>query len=726
MSRPSRDEICAEFLDRVPHALYPFQEEALLAWFECEGGILVTAPTGMGKTLIAVAAVYEALRTGTQLYYTTPLIALTDQKFREFQDLAESWGFRREEIGLVTGNRKVNPDALVKVVVAEILLNHLLSGAPFDNVHGVVMDEFHWFNDNDRGIVWELALVFLPKHVRLLLLSATVGNAVDFTLWLKQKHDRDVRLVATNERRVPLEFTYVDDKLLQEQLESMIADDEGNARVPALVFCFVRDECWEVAERLKGLPLISRDKRTEIETILADHDLTQGIGPKLSQMLIRGVGVHHAGILPRHKELVEALFLRKLVPFVVCTETLAAGVNLPARSVVLTTLLTGKRGEQKVIPSSSAHQMFGRAGRPQFDNQGFVYVLAHEDDVRIAKWKVKYDALSTQSKDLGILKALKDLERKKPSRRSTEQYWTKGQLEALIKAGPQKLSSRGMIPYGVLVYLLAKSRDLADVRRFLRNRFDTPERLERFGTQLDRMIANLEALGYLKRDVEKDHVDVDDSIRELLDFRSIDPPYGVFLSKILSRSDVIEKTAALESVLEVPWKVIRASGDHEHGKGPLQRDVLEPLMIAMGIRLEDEKTADGEKPESILDAYSDEFDPDAERPPKFADMLKIAYEKDLPFADAPIVQHKWVAGGLFDAQDDFWRFIKSRGMQKNEGLVFRHLLRLVLLSQEFLRRTEDPDYEEIVVRATNACRSVDPAYTDRFLSSEKEGPSLLG
>lgn len=729
MPSPSRDEICSEFLGAVPHTLYPFQEEALLAWFEAKQGVLVTAPTGMGKTLIAEAAVFEALRDGSTMYYTTPLIALTDQKFRDLQDKAEAWGFSRDDVGLVTGNRKINPNARVKVVVAEILLNHVLSKTPFDDVSSVVMDEFHWFNDHDRGIVWELGLVLLPRHVRLLLLSATVGNSVDFTLWLKDKHGRDLRLVTTNERRVPLEFQWVDDKLLNEQLESMLGNDENVVRVPALVFSFVRDECWELADRLKGLSLISKDARATIEERIANADLRFGIGPKLQQMLIRGVGVHHAGLLPRHKELVESLFLEKLVPFVVCTETLAAGVNLPARSVVLTTLLQGKPGDKKLIASSSVHQMFGRAGRPQFDKQGYVFVLAHEDDVRIARWKAKYELLSAQSKDLGILKAMKELDRKKPTRRSTEQYWNKSQLEALIKAGPQKLASRGMIPYRVLIWLLARSRDLSIVRTFLRNRFDSPERLARFDAELDRMIANLAAQGYLKRDEATDHVEVDDRIFGLLEFRSIDPPFAVFLCSMLTRSDIIEKTAALESVLEAPFKVIRAGGRHDHGKGPLQREYLEPLMIAMGIELEPEMKPDGEmeeKKESILDHFvSRDDEEEFKRPPQFADMLRIAFEKDLPHPENLNVQPKWVAGGVFDTGDDFYRFIKSRGLEKNEGLVFRHLLRLVILAGEFFRRTEDPDYRDIVDRATRACRDVDPAYTDRFLANESEASKLL-
>jgi len=241
----TRDEVCAKFLEAVPYTLYPFQEEALLAWFDSPAGVMVCAPTGMGKTLIAEAAVFEALHTRKRLYYTAPLIALTDQKYRELQELAEKWGFSRSDVGLITGNRKENPDALIRVVVAEILLNHLLSPDPqvadMSHVGGVVMDEFHSFNDFERGIVWELSLVLLPAHVRVMLLSATVGNPLDFRLWLRKEHGRDLTLVTSQERRVPLEFVWVGDHLLTELLPQMVSTDDATNRTPALVFCFNRD-----------------------------------------------------------------------------------------------------------------------------------------------------------------------------------------------------------------------------------------------------------------------------------------------------------------------------------------------------------------------------------------------------------------------------------------------------------------------------------------------------
>src|SRR5262245_26385773 len=182
MNSPSRDSLADLYLNQLPYPPYPVQEDALLAWFTTEQGVMVCAPTGTGKTLIAQAALFEALHTGKIAYYTTPLIALTEQKFQEMQASAVRWGFKAEDVGLVTGNRRANPDARVLVVVAEILLNRLLhpEGFDFHEVSAVVMDEFHSFADPERGIVWELSLAMLPAHIRLMLLSATVGNAVEF------------------------------------------------------------------------------------------------------------------------------------------------------------------------------------------------------------------------------------------------------------------------------------------------------------------------------------------------------------------------------------------------------------------------------------------------------------------------------------------------------------------------------------------------------------------
>src|SRR5580700_1020695 len=469
----SRSELLDRYLEQLPYSPYPVQEEALLAWFGAEQGVMVCAPTGTGKTLIAQAALFEALHTGTRAYYTTPLIALTEQKYHEMQAAAEKWGFSKDEVGLVTGNRKLNPDARVLVVVAEILLNRLLhpEAFQFDDVSAVVMDEFHNFGDLERGIVWELSLAMLPKHVRLLLLSATVGNAFEFTQWLERCHQRKVDLVEGRERKIPLTYHWVPNQFLNELLVEMAQGDEAARKTPALVFCFNRDECWSTAEQLKGLDLLWSGQRGQVNAIIDKLDWSQGVGPKLRQMLLRGVGVHHAGVLPKYRRIVEELFVKKLLTVAVCTETLAAGINLPARSVVVTSLLKGPFGKQKLIDPSTLHQIFGRAGRPQFDTEGHVYVLAHEDDVRLLRWKEKYDAIPETTKDPGLLKMKKDLKRKKPQRSETIQYWSEGQFKQLQAAPPGKLYSKGPMPWRLLAYLLKISPDLSKVRTVLRKRF---------------------------------------------------------------------------------------------------------------------------------------------------------------------------------------------------------------------------------------------------------------
>jgi superfamily II DNA/RNA helicase len=724
----TRDEVCTKFIEAVPYQLYPFQEEALLTWFECEGGVLICAPTGMGKTLIAEAAIFEALHTRQRLYYTTPLIALTEQKYREFQERVEQWGFPRSDVGFITGNRRENPDALIRVVVAEILLNHVLATDPtvadLEHLGGVVMDEFHSFNDFERGVVWELALVLLPPTIRVMLLSATVGNPYDFADWLKSQHGRRVQVVTSTERRVPLEYHWVEDRLLTEQLVHMVTNTGDDYHAPALVFAFNRDECWEVAEKLKGLALISKEQKQELEAYLNAHrgDFAEGAGPKLAQMLQRGVGVHHAGVLPRHKETVEELFERKLVPFVCCTETLAAGINLPARSVVLSTLIKGKRGEMKLIPASSAHQIFGRAGRPQFDTQGHVYAVAHEDDVKIHKWRKKYEQIDPHSKEPGIMRMRKELERKKPSRRSTEQYWSEGQFKTLLAAGPAKLYSRGMIPYSVLIFLLTRSGTLHEVRDFISKRFNGAEFIEKFHKQLDFMLDNLQALGYLRRSEDGDHVALDESIYRLLNYRSVDPLFGDFLAAQLNQADFDEKLLALEAVLEVPAAILRRVRiPEDHPKGPLQQQVLEPLLIQLGVTVARPEAP----PEETQSRWVDSWEEEEEHPPTFPEMLKLAFEAQLAAPEPAFVQPKWIAGDAFAQGCEFYKSVKRLNLVKQEGLILRHLLRLVILAGEFFLRSADPEYQRIGELATRTCQRVDAKYTNRFLAEAQSMQEVL-
>jgi hypothetical protein len=285
---------------------------------------------------------------------------------------------------------------------------------------------------------------------------------------------------------------------LNEFLESMAAGDELSRKTPALVFCFNREMCWNVAEQVKGKQLIGSLQQKQLAAELERYDWSQGAGPKLRQLLLRGVGVHHAGVLPKYKRIVQELFQRKLLAVTICTETLSAGINLPARSVVVPELLKGPPGEKKLIDPSTAHQIFGRAGRPQFDTQGFVFALAHEDDVKILRWREKYDSIPEDTKDPQLLKAKKALKRKMPTRRTTEQYWSEAQFEQLRSAPPGRLSSRGMLPWRLLAYWLDVSPEVDRIRTLVGKRLLFGKRLEANQKAVDHMLRTLWTGGYIE------------------------------------------------------------------------------------------------------------------------------------------------------------------------------------------------------------------------------------
>jgi superfamily II DNA/RNA helicase len=744
----SRDQLAEQYLAQLPYPPYPMQEDALLAWFTAEQGVLVCAPTGTGKTVVAQAALYEALHTGKVAYYTTPLIALTEQKFHEMQELAVRWGFRAEDVGLVTGNRRVNSEARILVVVAEILLNRLLhpEAFAFDQVSAVVMDEFHSFADPERGVVWELSLAMLPAHARLLLLSATVGNAGEFLAWLERCHGRKLELVESKERKVPLTYQWVPDLLLNELIVEMAQGDGQMRRMPALVFCFNRDECWSVAEQLKGLPLLQPAQKTGLHAEINQLEWKEGVGPKLKQLLHRGVGVHHAGLLPKYRRMIEELFERKLLAVVLCTETLAAGINLPARSVVVPTLVKGPWGKQRLIDASTAQQIFGRAGRPQFDDKGYVIALAHEDDVKILRWKEKYDAIPEDTRDPGLLKAKKDLKRKKPSRGDNRLYWSENQFKQLQSAAPAKLYSKGPFPWRLLAYLLKISPEVSRVRGVIRKRLMDEPRIQAAQRNLETMLQTLARAGYVTLTPEppkprdegnesresqpSDAVNVAYTaelatptplLDRLLVFRSIHPLYAGFLLQHLGIAEREERLQALESVLEFPRSVlrqVRVPREDELPPGNLARTRLDEELVRRGLMIAKPQPAPGEE-EDDHDGWEEE----KEHPPVLAEKLRLLFDAQFPEVTDVATQPVWAAGELLRLGGNFNKFVQSRDLVKQEGIVFRHLLRLILLLGEFAQVTPDdadPAAWQAEMRGladllTASCRAVDPASTDEAI-----------
>lgn len=807
LDQETRDQIAAEYFESLPFQPYPVQEEALLAWFTSEQGVLVCAPTGTGKTLIAEAAIYEALKAGKRAYYTTPLIALTDQKLLELRQSVVRWGFKESDVGLVTGNRKVNGDAPILVVVAEILLNRLLQPEDFDfeDVSAVVMDEFHSFNDPERGIVWEMSLGMLPSHVRTLLLSATVGNSYEFTSWLGRSCDRKLQLVEGKERKVPLSFQWVDDHTLPEWIEKMCAGTVEERRTPALIFCFNRDECWQVGELLKGKKVLDKSKQADLIAELDKYDWSEGAGPKLKQLLQRGVGVHHAGVLPKYRRVVEDLFQKKLLSVTVCTETLSAGINLPARSVVLPTILKGPKDKRKVIETASAQQIFGRAGRPQFDSEGYVYALAHEDDVKLLRWREKFDQIPEDTKDPGLLKAKKALKKKMPKRRQGETYWTQEQFEKLRMGEAANLVSKGNIPWRLLAYLLTQTPKVKPLRDLVGKRLLDTKQIERAQIRLNEMLVTLWTAGYLELEpkpqpksakpkqgngkdekgakpaipsggggllesaglgalVEKAQANTEDSDKQdespgetaasrgydlenyrpefahptsrlelLIRIRSINPLYGVFLAGHLAIADDTERLLALESALALPGTVaryVRVPKLEELPPGPLATERLDRQLLELGLASQEELI--GKQPDEE-DARRSLFEEERVFVISVGEKLRRLFNYDFPRVHDVYTTAVHVAGEVLEFGGNFNKYIVAKGLQKHEGIIFRHLLRLVLLLDEFasippVESTEE-DWEDrlddLIDRLTEACRQVDPDTTDETLDQNKDGEDDL-
>ena len=390
-----------------PFPLDTFQLQAVAA-LDAGKSVVVCAPTGSGKTLVGEYAIHRALAHGKRVFYTTPLKALSNQKLRDFREQ-----FGTEQVGLLTGDISINRDAPIVVMTTEIFRNMLYgtrigeTGTTLQQVEAVVLDECHYMNDRQRGTVWEESIIYCPPEIQLLALSATVENSGQLTDWLQQVHG-PTELIYSDFRPVPLEFHYCTTKRLVPLLDSsnkkmhpqlkkqrppqrqpgrrsqnrvslafVVGQLQQRDMLPAIYFIFSRRGCDKAVEEVSGLSLVneeeSRRLKERIDTFLA-HNPDAGRAGQV-ELLYRGIAAHHAGILPLWKGLVEELFQEGLIKVVFATETLAAGINMPARTTVISSLSKRTDMGHRLLTASEFLQMAGRAGRRGMDLQGHVVTV---------------------------------------------------------------------------------------------------------------------------------------------------------------------------------------------------------------------------------------------------------------------------------------------------------------------------------------------------------------
>jgi len=406
--------------------------------------------------------------------------------------------------------------------------------------------------------------------------------------------------------------------------------------------------------------------------------------------------------------------------------------------------MKGPFGKEKLIDPSTAHQIFGRAGRPQFDTEGFVYVLPHEDDVRLLRWKQKYDEIPEDTKDPGLMRKKKELKRKKPPRSETRQYWAESHFERLKTSPPGKLYSKGPMPWRLLAYLLKLSPEVSKLRAFIRKRLLDEPRIIAAGKQLDLMLQILADGGYVTLDpprppvpegtkpppYEATYAHATPTLDHLLVFRSVHPLYGAFLINQLGIADLDERLQAFESVLELPRPLLKfVRVPWSLPPGPLAQARLDPELIARGLMI-----AKPDKSDDDDDQFEDRK-PWEDRPPVFAEKLALYFGALYPDVSDVQTQAVWGAGEILqNFGGNFNLFIQHRDLTRQEGIVFRHLLRLILLCEEFAQLTP-PELEPaawqaelrgIADRLTETCRVIDPTSTEQMIKQAHAADPIGG
>ncbi|MCL2516793.1 MAG: DUF3516 domain-containing protein, partial [Microbacteriaceae bacterium] len=458
--------------------LYPAQEESALELF-FDSHLILSTPTGTGKSLVAVAAHAASLAQGKRSYYTAPIKALVSEKFFALVEI-----FGAENVGMVTGDSSVNADAPIICCTAEILANLALRQGPEAQVDQVVMDEFHYYADPDRGWAWQVPLLELPG-AQFVLMSATLGDVAPIVADLKRCTGREVAEVTGVARPVPLSYSYVDTPV-HETVESLLEGREA----PIYIVHFSQAAALELAQALSSMRIASRERRDEIAEAIGGFRFTTAFGQTLSRLVRSGIGVHHAGMLPRYRRLVETLAQRGLLPVICGTDTLGVGINVPIRSVLLTGLSKFDGTRMRQLTAREFHQIAGRAGRAGYDTAGTVVVEAPEHEVENAA------ALRKAGDDP---KKLKKVVRKKPAAGFVT--WGRGSFDRLIAAEPEPLTPHFEVTAAMLINVVARGGDaLADMRRLIFENHQTRARQYELARRAIGIYRTLVAAGIVQTD----------------------------------------------------------------------------------------------------------------------------------------------------------------------------------------------------------------------------------
>ncbi|MBK4140125.1 DUF3516 domain-containing protein [Corynebacterium macginleyi] len=662
--------------------LYPAQEEASLGILAGDNVILAT-PTGSGKSMVANAAHFIALARGQRSFYTAPIKALVSEKFFALCEI-----FGAENVGMMTGDATVNGNAPIIAATAEIVANIALRDGAAAAIDQVVMDEFHYYSDPDRGWAWQVPLLELPK-AQFLLMSATLGD----TDWLQEdltrRTGRETDLVAGSTRPVPLDFSYVF-SAVHETIEELLADKKA----PIYVVHFSQREAAERAQALTSLSsIISTKEKESIAEEIGSFRFTTAFGKDLSKLLRKGIGVHHAGMLPKYRRLVERLAQRGLLKVICGTDTLGVGINVPIRTVLMTGLAKFDGQRQRILKSREFHQIAGRAGRAGYDTEGTVVVEAPEHEIENAKARRRI------GDDPKRLKKLK-----KKSAGEGEVSWSEKTFARLTQAEPEQLTSQFRVSNSMLLNVLARHGDgYAHMRQLLRDNHDPRSKQNKhILTALD-LFRGLVDSGVVQKSTKG--LDIYGRpyhlVRELPRDFALNQPLGPFALAALSLLDPetdsyhLDVISVFEAILDDPRQVLQAQQKKRRGE---EIAALKADGVDYTDRMNIVEDITWPKPlEELLEQAYDTF---AET---------NAWIKEFELRPKSVVRH------MVENAMTFSDLVSTYGLSRSEGVILRYLTDAWrTLKQSIPDEYTTPHIEDIIVWLGELIHQVDSSLVDEW------------
>ena len=659
---------------------WPHQEEAIMDILAGDHVILNT-PTGSGKSLVALGMHFAALCTGRRSYYTAPIKALVSEKFF---DLIEVFG--RENVGMITGDSHINADAPIICCTAEILANQALREGEHADVGLVAMDEFHYFGDPERGWAWQMPLLTLPQ-TQFLLMSATLGNVDAIANKLSELNDTpDVDVIANAPRPVPLNYEYTLDPL-ERTVE--LAYKDGST--PIYVVHFSQDAALETAQALASTGVSSKEQRNAIAEAIKGVKFTTAFGKILQRLLRTGIGVHHAGMLPRYRRLVEQLAQQGLLSVICGTDTLGVGINVPIHCVVLTALTKYDGNKMRKLKAREFHQIAGRAGRMGFDTEGLVIAEAPEFEIENQKAIAKAG---------GDPKKLKKIKRKKAPEGFVN--WNQNTFDKLIDAEPETLVPHLKITHSMVLNEVEQGGDARErIDRLIDDSAQTPDQKERLHQRADEIFQTLFDTEVIETERRSDGSLDYLMTLDMPDDFALDQPLSPFLLAALELLDPESETYALdvismvEATLEDPRQVLRAQ----------ERAAKDKAMADM--------KADG------LD-YDERMDRLAEitYPKPLEDLLDAAFTKyrhDVPWANDYWLSPKSVVRDMVETASDFTGYIARYNIARSEGTLLRYLSDAYRsLARTVPVEKRDERLKDIIAWLRVLVRSIDSSLVDEW------------